>query len=105
MASGFTVDGIDLDLVLAPWHTGWPQAAATGFEAAGVDFKNRYATLATGTAPEITGFVTDGADPTRSSPPTTPERHYRDAAGRGLGQLSGWQSQRHDHERHNDMPG
>lgn len=62
MASGFTVDGIDLDLVLAPWHTGWPQAAATGFEVAGVDFKNRYATLATGIAPEITGFVTDGDD-------------------------------------------
>lgn len=59
MASRLTDAGVDLDSILAPWHTGWPQAGATGFFINGVDAMNRYATLATGTAAPVTGFTTD----------------------------------------------
>ena len=92
MASGFTVDGIDLDLVLAPWHAGSPAAASTGFEVAGVDFKNRYATLATASAPEITGFVTDGDDLDTIFAAYGATSMIIHRSRRGLGQLGGWRS-------------
>lgn len=64
MASGFTVAGVDLDSIFAPWHSGWAQASVTEFEIAGYgDINQRYATLATGSAAAATSFkVSSGAD-------------------------------------------
>jgi hypothetical protein len=61
MASSFKFQGTDLDLVFAPWHTGWPEASATEFEAIAGDLNTRYATLATGTAAAATDFKTSSA--------------------------------------------
>lgn len=64
MASGFQAFGVDLDSVFAPWHSGWPQAAATDFlDIAGADLNTRYAPLSTGSAASPTNFeVPGGAD-------------------------------------------
>lgn len=65
MASGFvTAAGLDLDSVFAPQHSGWPQAAATGFfDGSGNDLNLRYAVLSTGTAAAATEFLLgSGAD-------------------------------------------
>lgn len=62
-ASGYKVNGTDLDSIFAPWHTGWPQAAATGIKVNGVDLDSRYAPLSTGSAvSSATGYKVNGVD-------------------------------------------
>lgn len=61
--SGYKIsNGTDLDSVFAPWHSGWPQAAVTGFKVNGVDIDARYAPLSTGSAAAATGFKSNGVD-------------------------------------------
>lgn len=62
MASGFEVSGTDLDSILAPYHSGWPQAPATSFQVSGTDLNARYAPIVTGTATGPTGCLYRGAD-------------------------------------------
>lgn len=62
MSSGYKVAGVDLDSILASWHTGWPQAALTKCQVNGADFNGRYATLGTGSAPSATGIKVNGTD-------------------------------------------
>lgn len=62
MPSGYDVSGTDLDSILAPLHSGWPQAAAVGYEVAGADLNARYAPLSTGSAPAATGYKKATAD-------------------------------------------
>lgn len=56
MASNYEDASTDLDNVLAPYHPGWPQAGVTNINVAGVDIRNRYAPLSTGSAPAATGY-------------------------------------------------
>lgn len=62
MPSGYELAGADLDGILAPFHSGWPQAAAVGYAVAGANLNARYAPLSTGSAPAATGFKQAGAD-------------------------------------------
>ena len=62
MASNYSVGGTDLDSVFAPWHSGWPQAAATGYKVAGTDLNARYAPLSTGSAASATNYKVAGND-------------------------------------------
>lgn len=62
MPSGYDVSGTDLDSILAPLHSGWPQAGAVGYEVAGADLNARYAPLSTGSAPAATGYKKATAD-------------------------------------------
>lgn len=62
MTAGYKVAGVDLDSILAPWHTGWPQASLTKYQVNGADFNGRYATLAAGSAPSATGIKVGGTD-------------------------------------------
>lgn len=63
MPSGYEVaGGADLDGVFAPFHSGWPQAAATGYGTAAADLNARYAPLSTGGAAAATGYKKVSAD-------------------------------------------
>lgn len=62
MASNYERAGTDLDSVLAPYHSGWPQAAVTHMQVAGADFNTRYAPLSTGTAAAATNYLAADAD-------------------------------------------
>ncbi len=61
MASGYDVNGVDLDTIFAPYTSG-TQAAATGYLVGGVDLNQRYAPLSAGSAALVTGFDSGGAD-------------------------------------------
>lgn len=62
MPSGYEVAGADLDGILAPLHSGWPQAAAVGYAVGGANLNARYAPLSTGGAPAATGYKQANAD-------------------------------------------
>ena len=62
MTANFQSNTVDLDSILAPWHTGWPQAPLTNLQVAGADFNVRYAPLSTGTAPATTNYQVAGED-------------------------------------------
>ena len=62
MTSNYQVNGVDLDTLLAPLHSGWPTAGATNDQVAGTDLDARYAPLSTGTAPAITNYQVAGKD-------------------------------------------
>ncbi len=62
MASGYAVAGTDLDSLLAPLHTGWPQASQTHYAVQGTDLDARYAPLSTGSAPNSTHYAVQGTD-------------------------------------------
>ena len=62
MTSNYQVNGVDLDTLLAPLHSGWPTAGATNDQVAGTDLDARYAPLSTGTAPAITNYQVAGVD-------------------------------------------
>lgn len=62
MASNFDLNGTDLDSFFAPYHAGWPQAAATGYEVSGSDLNGRYAALVSGNGTSETTFRVNGID-------------------------------------------
>lgn len=62
MASGYESGATDLDSLLAPLHSGWPQASAVGYGVAAVDLNARYAPLSTGGAASATGYKKATAD-------------------------------------------
>lgn len=62
MTSNYQVNGVDLDTLLAPLHSGWPTAGTTNDQVAGTDLDARYAPLSTGTAPAITNYQVNGVD-------------------------------------------
>jgi hypothetical protein len=63
MPSGYEVaGGADLDSVLAPFHSGWPQASAVGYSVGGANLNARYAPLSTGGAASATGYKQASAD-------------------------------------------
>jgi hypothetical protein len=62
MASGYQVNGTDLDSIFAPYHSGWPQAGVTNMQVAGADLNARYAPLSTGTAAAATNYRVGGTD-------------------------------------------
>lgn len=61
MATGITVNGVDLDAIFDPYVKG-TSPAATGYTLAGVDINTRYAPLVYGTAAAATLYGVAGAD-------------------------------------------
>lgn len=62
MASGYEVNGLDLDDIFAPYSTG-TKPAATGYEVSGVDLSQRYDPISQGSAALSTGYkIAGGAD-------------------------------------------
>ena len=62
MPSGYQVNGNDLDSIFAPYHPGWPQAAATGYQVGSADLNGRYAPLSTGAPAGATNYQVRGID-------------------------------------------
>ena len=62
MTSGFADNGVDLDSVFAPLHSGWPQAPACRYTINGVDLNQRYAALSSGTQAAVTRYRDDAGN-------------------------------------------
>lgn len=62
MATGFLVNGTDLDSIFAPIRTGWTQTTVTEFKVGVNDLSTRYAKLSYGSAAGATGYKVAGAD-------------------------------------------
>lgn len=61
--TGYKSNGTDLGSIFAPYHAGWPKAAATGYYVNGTDLDDIFAPLSTGTAAGPTGYkLSNGAD-------------------------------------------
>lgn len=62
MTANYNLNGTDLDSFFAPYHAGWPEAAATNIKVGGVDVDGRYAAIVSGNAGPATTFKANSVD-------------------------------------------
>lgn len=62
MTANYQHSTADLATLLAPLGSGWPQAAATGYDANNADLNTLFAEAASGTAAGIVGYQQSGTD-------------------------------------------